>query len=343
MKKLFLVTTMILLCTFIFAQTTKKEPFNKWEIGVNGGVSNFSGEYNSKLHSTYDWDSQGSFGFGATLKKNFTHVFALELGWNQNTLLPGTVYHGFELAYVQPTYRTLTNEYDLNTVWNMNNLLSRNKFDRKLYVYTKLGVGGVNVNNKIGDITGITFVAAIPVGAGVAIKLTEKVKLNVGTQWTWTNTDRLDGHTTQNAENIYGTKVYTYAGLSFALGKNKKIPLPEIVPVLEPRPEPKPEPQSVKIVEKVKPTVIGNTHKVYFAFDKWNLTPASFASLDSLAKDLTENPTVNVSITSHTDSRGPASYNMKLSEKRGKSVIDYLSLKGIQLTRIDAKSYGETK
>ena len=46
---------------------------------------------------------------------------------------------------------------------------------------------------------------------------------------------------------------------------------------------------------------------------------------------------------SHTDSRGPASYNMKLSEKRGKSVIDYLVSKGISTSRINAQAFGETQ
>jgi outer membrane protein OmpA-like peptidoglycan-associated protein len=58
---------------------------------------------------------------------------------------------------------------------------------------------------------------------------------------------------------------------------------------------------------------------------------------------MNENPTVNVEIKSHTDSRGPASYNMKLSEKRGKSVIDYLTGKGINSSRINAQAFGETQ
>ena len=65
--------------------------------------------------------------------------------------------------------------------------------------------------------------------------------------------------------------------------------------------------------------------------------------LDHLARDMNENPTVDVEIKSHTDSRGPASYNMKLSEKRGKSVIDYLTGKGISTSRVNAQAFGETQ
>jgi len=96
-------------------------------------------------------------------------------------------------------------------------------------------------------------------------------------------------------------------------------------------------------VKVVKPAVIGNVYKVYFAFDKWNLDNQSITDLDKLAKDMNENPTVNVEIKSHTDCRGPASYNMKLSEKRGKSVIDYLVSKGISTSRINAQAFGETQ
>jgi len=56
-----------------------------------------------------------------------------------------------------------------------------------------------------------------------------------------------------------------------------------------------------------------------------------------------DNPSVNLEMKSHTDSRGPASYNMKLSEKRGKSVLDYLTSKGISASRVNAQAFGETQ
>ena len=339
MKKLLL--TIAVLFAFFALSAQEKTPFNKWEIGVNGGISNFSGEYNKNLKSTYDWDSQGKFGFGATVKKNFTHVFALELGWNQNNLLGGTNYHGFEPQYLHPNYKTLTNEYDLNSIWNVNNLFSKNKFDRKVFLFAKAGVGVTHFNNKEGMVSGTRSEFTVPLGGGVGVKLSDKVRLNVGTQWSWVNTDRLDGLVTTQKP-TYGTKVYTYAGLSFTLGKNKKVVPPVvIVPAPEPRPEPKPEPKVIPAPVKV--TVLGNVYKVYFAFDKFNLDEKATTELDKLAKDLNENPTVNVSVKSHTDSRGPSTYNMKLSERRGKSVIDYLVSKGINSNRINAQAFGETQ
>ena len=341
---------LLLSFNFLSAQDkTNTEPFNKWEIGVNGGVANYSGEYQFnglKSHSTYDWDSQAGIGFGANVKKNFNHTFALELNWNQNTLLPGTNYHGFDTPYSEPNFRTLVNEYDLNSVWNINNLLSANKFDRNLYLYGKVGLGIAHLNNKVGITTGTkTEFPVIPLGVGIGIKLTETVKLNIGTQWSWVNTDRLDGRTSENSARTttYGTKLYNYVGISFVI-PHKKVaaPIVELPKAIQPKPEPKPEPKPIP-APVVKPSVLGNKYKVYFAFDKWNLTDKATASLDSLASNLKEDVTVNVSIKSHTDSRGPANYNMKLSEKRGKSVIDYLVGKGISVNRINAQAFGETQ
>ncbi len=351
-KNILILVAMVISATNLFAQD-KTEPFNKWEIGINGGVSSFSGEYNmlkrNQFSPSYGWNSNGEFGFGATLKKNFTHVFAIELGYNNNTLT------GSWNRTTAGEFKTLANEYDLNTVWNMNNLLSRNKFDRKFYLYAKLGLGATHVNNTLGNNPGVRNLEmpTIPLGAGVSVRVNDNVRLNVGTQWSWVNSDKLDNHPTYmdpgntkpgaSVPQIYGTKLYTYAGISIRLGKKKKhapvVELPRAEPKKEPKPEPKPEPKAAPIE---KPAVLGNIYKVYFAFDKWKVNQKSAADLDKLVKDLIENPSVKVSVKSHTDSWGPASYNMKLSEKRGKAVIDYLVSKGISSSRVDAQAYGET-
>jgi outer membrane protein OmpA-like peptidoglycan-associated protein len=154
----------------------------------------------------------------------------------------------------------------------------------------------------------------------------------------------------QDPRSIESLNVTTLrAGVALKLGRGHKIAQPVVIePIPEAKPEPKPElkpepiPEPAPIVV-VKPVVIGNVYKVYFAFDKWNLDARSTADLDNLARDMNENPSVNVTIESHTDSRGPESYNMKLSEKRGKSVIDYMAAKGVNVSRIKAQAFGETK
>ena len=366
MKKLSLSVVVLLMCyTLTFAQEkVKSEPYKNWEIGISAGVANFTGEYNmfkdSRFNHFNHWNSDMNFGFGALVKKNFSHVFALEVAWNYSNLT-GSWKHDIRVPPF-PDFKTEVNEYDLNTVWNINNLFSKNKFDRKIYWYAKLGVGATHLWKKVGvtPLNGEHWkLLTYPLGTGVAFRLSDNVKLNVGTQWSWVNTDRLDGRATDAitmksgtaVPDVFGTKLYTHVGLSYTFGKKKKPapvvvvePAPVPVPVPEPTPVPKPEP--VPEVIFVQPAVVGNTYKILFGlnfgFDKYNLDGKSSLELDRLVKDLTDNPTVDAEITAHTDSRGSAAYNMTLSEKRGKSVKDYLVSKGIDASRIKVQALGET-
>jgi outer membrane protein OmpA-like peptidoglycan-associated protein len=96
----------------------------------------------------------------------------------------------------------------------------------------------------------------------------------------------------------------------------------------------------------LKKIEIGNTivlKNIFFDFDKATLRPESFNELDRLVKLLTENPTIKVELSAHTDSKGSDEYNMKLSQKRAESVVNYLIGKGISADRLIAKGYGETQ
>lgn len=82
---------------------------------------------------------------------------------------------------------------------------------------------------------------------------------------------------------------------------------------------------------------------IYYDYDKTDLRPESETVLDTLINLLAENPTVKLEIGSHTDSRGNDAYNEKLSLGRAESVVKYLVSKGINLQRLTAKGYGESK
>jgi outer membrane protein OmpA-like peptidoglycan-associated protein len=56
-----------------------------------------------------------------------------------------------------------------------------------------------------------------------------------------------------------------------------------------------------------------------------------------------DNPQIVVEIMSHTDSKGNDQYNMKLSQRRAESVVQYLVSKGVKVERLKAKGYGESK
>lgn len=89
--------------------------------------------------------------------------------------------------------------------------------------------------------------------------------------------------------------------------------------------------------------VIG-LNNIYYDFGKSNITKAAAEELDKVALFLKDNPNLTIELGSHTDSRGNESGNLKLSKARAKSAVDYLvHKKGIHISKIEAKGYGETK
>ncbi len=93
--------------------------------------------------------------------------------------------------------------------------------------------------------------------------------------------------------------------------------------------------------EKVAAVITLNN--IFFDFDKAVLKPESFPELDRLVTYMQENPTVRIKIKGHTDSTGPAEYNLGLSERRAKSVVTYLLSKQIDQSRVEVEWFGETQ
>ncbi len=84
--------------------------------------------------------------------------------------------------------------------------------------------------------------------------------------------------------------------------------------------------------------------QILYEYNKADLLPESKDSLDYLYNIMTENPTIVIQLRSHTDFRGSASYNQRLSQRRAQSCVDYLVKdKGIHPDRIKAKGMGESE
>jgi OOP family OmpA-OmpF porin len=81
---------------------------------------------------------------------------------------------------------------------------------------------------------------------------------------------------------------------------------------------------------------------VTFEFDSAVLRPESKNILQDDIQILKENPQIQVEVQGHTDDTGTAEYNMGLSDRRAKSVKDYLISQGIAASRLTAKGYGES-
>ena len=89
-----------------------------------------------------------------------------------------------------------------------------------------------------------------------------------------------------------------------------------------------------------KPQVIEN---IFYDFDKATLRPESKTALDSMVMILKDNPQIVIEMASHTDRWGNDNYNLKLSDRRAQSVVDYLIAVGIDPSRLRPKGYGETR
>ncbi len=89
-----------------------------------------------------------------------------------------------------------------------------------------------------------------------------------------------------------------------------------------------------------KPVVIDN---IFYDFDKASLRPESQTALDEMVQVLSDNPNVTIEMASHTDRKGSDEYNLDLSSRRARSVIDYLIEKGISPNRLQSQGYGESR
>ncbi len=89
-----------------------------------------------------------------------------------------------------------------------------------------------------------------------------------------------------------------------------------------------------------KPVLIEN---IFYDFDKATLRPESKTALDELIKLLNDNPHVTIELGAHTDMKGTDEYNLKLSDRRAKSVVDYLIKGGIEAARLTPVGYGESQ
>lgn len=88
-----------------------------------------------------------------------------------------------------------------------------------------------------------------------------------------------------------------------------------------------------------KPQVVEN---IFYDFDKATLRPESKSALDEMIVMLKENPNVTIEMGAHTDRKGSDEYNIELSNRRAKSVVDYLIAGGIEPERLTWKGYGES-
>ncbi len=88
---------------------------------------------------------------------------------------------------------------------------------------------------------------------------------------------------------------------------------------------------------------LGKLDIIYFHIDSAALTPEAQAKLDRMAGELRRFPDVHIEVQGHTDARASEAYNMNLSQRRARAVVDYLSKKGIARARFRLEAFGESR
>jgi outer membrane protein OmpA-like peptidoglycan-associated protein len=96
-------------------------------------------------------------------------------------------------------------------------------------------------------------------------------------------------------------------------------------------------------LDKIEKDKVYKLDNIYYDYNSANLRDSSKAVLDGLLTLLTNNPSIVIELSSHTDSRGGADYNKTLSQERAESCVKYLIEKGIDPKRMVAVGYGEDK
>ena len=104
------------------------------------------------------------------------------------------------------------------------------------------------------------------------------------------------------------------------------------------------EPRKVDLT--LKKTEVGGTYKlnnILFDTESSTLMQQDKNIISDFAIYLKENPSIKVALQGHTDNIGDPAANMKLSEDRAKSVLEFLVSCGIKRERLSYKGFGQTK
>jgi OOP family OmpA-OmpF porin len=83
--------------------------------------------------------------------------------------------------------------------------------------------------------------------------------------------------------------------------------------------------------------------KIRFKTESAELLPSSDPILDDVASEMKKNPRLKLRVEGHSDNKGDAAYNRKLSAERARSVRAGLIRRGVAARRLDAEGYGETR
>ena len=98
-----------------------------------------------------------------------------------------------------------------------------------------------------------------------------------------------------------------------------------------------PEYEIIKINQPIR------LNNIYYDYDDYKILPDAEADLEKLLDLMNQYPEMVIELSSHTDSRATDKYNIKLSQNRAESAKKWLTQNGVEVKRIVAVGYGETR
>jgi OOP family OmpA-OmpF porin len=271
-------------------------------VGVEGGATWL---FNTNMGAVGVWPSTG-WAAGAVIGYDFVGPrVELEGVWRQNTTYLtnlGTV----------GSFNTNTN---LNQLSFMVNLLYDFFAGAPITPYIGAGVG-VGLIDRVGITGAISSLGDTEFAyqgiIGVAWNIDPNLRLN------------LDGryYGTTNVQSAYGSwnnnNVTAMLSLTYKFG----------APVAAPPPAP--------------PPAAAPSFMVFFDWDRSNLSQQALATIQQAADAYKTRGSARITATGHTDTSGPANYNMALSLRRANAVKDALVRDGVPATAITVIGKGET-
>ena len=99
----------------------------------------------------------------------------------------------------------------------------------------------------------------------------------------------------------------------------------------------------VEVIRQGDELLLNMPSGVTFATNSYTIQPEFRTTLNQVATTLAQYNKTYIDVYGHTDSTGSDAYNQTLSERRARSVADYLSSHGVQSARIGTRGYGKTQ
>lgn len=99
----------------------------------------------------------------------------------------------------------------------------------------------------------------------------------------------------------------------------------------------------VQVIRQGDDLILNIPSGINFAYDSATVQPQFQRTLDEVAGTLSQYNQTYIDVYGHTDSTGSDAYNQGLSDRRARSVADYLASRGVQPVRIGTRGYGETQ